>query len=100
MNLIIPIRLRAIRQKNGLTMLEVAQRIRKQAKAYQAYEEGRAEPSLDTFMKLKNLYGFRSIDDMLTGTDAKIKRSAVEEAYLKATAEKRRIVDFVLEVRQ
>lgn len=82
------------------TMLQVVEHIGKEAKAYQVYEQGRAESSLDMFMKLKGLYNFRSIDDLLFAKESKTKRSAVEAAYLKGSAEKRRIVDFVFEVRR
>lgn len=93
----ITVRLRELRKKHHFTMLQVANYIGKQQKAYQAYEEGRAEPSLASLIKLKEMYGFKSIDDLLSD-----KRpgpvSAIEKAYLKANLEKRRIVDFVLGV--
>lgn len=98
MNLDISARLRKVRSESQSTQQDIANALGIGLQRYQAYEQGRAEPSLETLMKLKDVYGFRTIDDLLTGKQYGGGFSKIEKAYMKAGAEKRRIVDFVLGV--
>lgn len=89
-------RLKHIRLKNQFTQKQIANGIEVKEKAYQAYEEGRSIPSIFTLLKLADFYGYTSLDVMLGVKDGESKFSEFTKAYYAAPADKRRIVDFVL----
>lgn len=53
------------REKHDLTQVDVSVDLDMNSPAYQAYEEGRAEPSLTTLKKLANLYNLPTIEDLI-----------------------------------
>jgi transcriptional regulator with XRE-family HTH domain len=92
----IPRRLRDLRKESGYSQLVVADAIGMKRPAYQAYEEGRAIPPLPAIMSLCSFYGFASIDEMLGITIGARNKNEVLDAYYHTDPEKRKIVDFIL----
>lgn len=48
--------LKELREKNKLTQKEVAEKVNISQRAYAFYETGDREPSIDTLIKIANLY--------------------------------------------
>lgn len=48
--------LKELREKNKLTQKEVAEKVNITQRAYAFYETGDREPSIDTLIKIANLY--------------------------------------------
>jgi transcriptional regulator with XRE-family HTH domain len=97
MQINIPQRLKSLRSEHRFKALYVAGAIGMKRGSYLAYEEGRATPPLEKLFSLSKLYGFRSIDELLgvsAGTGNEV--SEIANAYHCADAEKRKIVDFIL----
>ena len=57
--------LRNWRNKKNKSAKDIAEVIDKKLPTYQAYEEGRAEPSLMTLKRLSVYYGCKTIDDFI-----------------------------------
>ena len=90
-------RLRNVRLQHRFTQERIAENIGIKKSTYAAYEEGRAKPSLDTFLKLSEFYGFNSLDELLGIVKIKTgKTSPIDIAYNSTNEEKRKIVDFIL----
>ncbi len=87
-------RLRALRTQNHLTQQRVADSVGVRRPAYQAYEEGRAVPPLDTLLRLSELYGYTSINELLGHQSAPV--HPLMKKYLTLSLEKKKIVDFIL----
>jgi transcriptional regulator with XRE-family HTH domain len=88
-------RLKDLRKQYAFSQANVADGIGMKRSSYQAYEEGRATPSLETYIRLCALYGFNTID-VLMGISEPKKQNLLLEAYYRTDPEKRKIVDFVL----
>lgn len=58
-------KLAALRKQYNYTQRGVAEQIQLKEKTYQAYEEGRATPSIFTLIILQQLYFFVTVNDML-----------------------------------
>lgn len=101
MEINIPHRLKSVRESRQLTQAKVAAAIGMKTAAYGHYEAGRAEPSLPILLKLTTFYELNSIDQLL-GIEGEIgkardhSQSKVINAYHSADIEKRKIVDFIL----
>lgn len=65
-NLVIAGNLKIYRKRANLLQKEVAAIIDKKFWTYQAYEDARATASIETLLKLKELYKLNSIEDLLT----------------------------------
>jgi transcriptional regulator with XRE-family HTH domain len=89
-------RLRQLRTDRNYTQEKVAELIGIKRSRYGSYEDGRAEPSIQILRSLAILYGFRSIDKMLGLEDGGALRSKVLEHYYNLDLDKRKIVDFIL----
>lgn len=92
----IPQRLKDLRKDAGFSQLVVADAIGMKRAAYQAYEEARAIPPLETLVNLSILYGFKTINELLGISEPEKKQNKVLDAYYQADPEKRKIVDFIL----
>lgn len=57
-------RLRAFREKSGLTIYEVGEKIGKSGKTVSAWENGRGQPDADMLLTLCDLYKINSIADL------------------------------------
>jgi transcriptional regulator with XRE-family HTH domain len=89
--------LKKIRETRKLTQNTVANGICIKRGAYQAYEEGRAQPPLPVLFKLAEFYGLNSLDQLLGISPAPL--SAGDELYHLYQAAKpanKRIVDLAL----
>lgn len=97
MEINIPQRLKDLRAEHSYTQQNVADGIDIKKRTYQAYEEGRAMPPLDVFISMAAFYGYYSIDKLL-GIEGKLQEvnGVFMDAYHSADPEKRRIVDFIL----
>lgn len=95
MQINIPQRLKAIRESRKLTQAKVATAIGVKRGTYQTYEEGRATPGIPLLIKLSSFYGFYSLDQLL-GIEEEKQQQEVIKAYHSVEPEKRRIVDFIL----
>ncbi len=58
-------KLTMLRRDAGLSHEEVANALGKKCPAYSAHEEGRSVPSILEMYKLRQLYGYNSIDELL-----------------------------------
>lgn len=90
------------RYQAGLTQEELSELITCHYKTYQAYEEGRAQPSVETFIELCEVYHVETINDLIfynqrTQPGKPIsKKEKLHNAYLKAGIQNRKIIDFIL----
>lgn len=89
-------RLRDLRKENRFSQAQVAEFCGIKPKTYNHYETGRAIPSLSNLLKLTTLYGLSSLDELLGIKFTAKKLSILEGAYYSAPLDKRKIVDFVL----
>lgn len=66
-----------------------------------AYEEGRGTPSLFNLIKLAKGLGFTSFDDFLGKSiqQEDVKAKQIVQAYKDVPADKRAIVDFILNIK-
>jgi transcriptional regulator with XRE-family HTH domain len=56
-------KLRELRQKSGMTIYEVGEKIGKSGKTVSAWETGHGQPDAEVFVKLYYLYGAESMSD-------------------------------------
>ncbi len=96
MKIDIPQRLKDLRKESGFSQLTVANAIGMKRATYQAYEEARAIPPLPTIISLTYFYGFNTIEEMLGIKIGVRKENKVLDAYYHADPEKRKIIDFIL----
>lgn len=97
MQINIPQRLKTIRESRNLTQLKIANAIGMKRGTYQTYEEGRASPGIPVLIKLSTFYGFNSLDQLLGMEEGKEQEQPpLLAAYHSVDLEKRKIVDFIL----
>lgn len=96
MQINIPQRLKDLRKESGFSQLTVACAIGMKRASYQAYEEARATPPLEILLSLSILYGFETINELLGISEPEKKQDKMLNAYYHADPEKRKIVDFIL----
>lgn len=87
-------RLKEVRAKKRLTQASVADTIGISRTSYQSYEEGRAQPSIETLIALSSLYCFSSINELLG--HAKPSMHPLVEKYAVLGEAEKKIVDFIL----
>lgn len=94
----IPETLKYWRAKLQLSRVDVAKLLEMKNGTYAAYEEGRSEPSIETMIKLKKIFQCTTIEEMLFPFNHPILsyKDRIFENYRKASLEKRKIVDFIL----
>ena len=92
----IPQRLKDLRKEPGYSQQTVAEAIEIKRTAYQSYEDGRATPSVETLISLCILYGFKTINELLGISEPEKKQDKMLDAYYSSDPEKRKIVDFIL----
>jgi transcriptional regulator with XRE-family HTH domain len=96
MELNIPQRLKDLRSEHGYSQDQVAGYCGMTPGRYGHYENGRATPSIETLILLCEFYGFDTINDLLDMNEPKRKQVEMLEAYYRADPEKRKIIDFIL----
>lgn len=89
-------RLKFVREKAGFTQAEVSAGTGIHPRTYQAYEQNRARPSIETLLMLTLWFGYLSIDGLLGLPTEKDRQNKVVKAYLSASPEKRKIIDYIL----
>lgn len=89
-------RLKQVRETHGFTQAEVSAGNNIHPRSYQAYEQNRARPSIETLIHLSLWYGYHSIDALLGLPGEKQKSNKVIKAYMSTSPEKRKIVDYIL----
>lgn len=62
---LLAVRLYQLRKARGYTIKQVAQILGKKWQAYAAHEDKRSAPSTLEMIKLRELYGFESVDAMV-----------------------------------
>lgn len=93
--------LKYYRARLNKTQEEIASELRISTKAYQAYEEGRCEPPIRTLIKLKKVFGLKSIDQLINPdheNDTEKLRATLFRKYLEASEKNKKIVDLVLNI--
>jgi transcriptional regulator with XRE-family HTH domain len=93
--------LKYYRARLGKTQAEIAALIGIPAGTYQTYETGRAEPSLHILVKLRNIFGLHSVEELINRDHTKEKedlKSLLHQKYLGASEKSRMIVDLVLNI--
>lgn len=97
-NIAIPKTLKYWRAKLHLSQSDVANSLAMNKGTYAAYEEGRSEPSIETLLKLKRVFHCNTIEEMLFPFEEPMKsyKDKLFENYRKASIEKRKIIDFIL----
>ena len=88
--------LREHRKASQLTQQQVADALGITRSNYGSYEEGRAEPSIQRLIDLARFYNYPSFERFLELDEPLQKRPKIQDAYLRAPADKRKIVDFIL----
>lgn len=63
---------------------------------YQAYEEGRAVPPLSVLIQLKEMYGFKTIDDLITPGRLPESQDQLTAAYKMAPKRVKDAIDALL----
>jgi len=97
MEINIPQRLKDLRDTHKRTQEKVAAGIGVNRKTYQSYEEGRATPPIPVLIKISAFYGYYSLDVLLGMEGVKEQeQTGFVKAYHSADMEKRKIVDFIL----
>jgi len=95
----IPQRLKSIRESRKLTQEKIANGIGIKRSAYASYEEGRATPPIPLLIKLAFFYKLNSLDQLL-GISIEVEMAqesnSFNNAYHSIDPERRKIVDFVL----
>lgn len=66
---ILATKLKEYRNRAGLTIFEVGERIGKSGKTVSAWENGHGQPDAEMFVKLFHLYGMKSMSDFYDVTD-------------------------------
>jgi transcriptional regulator with XRE-family HTH domain len=95
----IPLRLKEIREARKLTQEQVAKGIGRKRGTYQSYEEKRAQPPLTVLIKLAELYGLYSIDQLLGIVPVEsTKGDELLHAYQAARPANQRIVELALNI--
>lgn len=72
--------LQSLRKKNGLTQLELAEKLSYSDKAVSKWEKGESLPPIEVFYKLSQLYGV-GIDNIVS--EEKIKPVFIENRYMR-----------------
>lgn len=90
-------RLKEVRQTFGHTQAVIAEAVGISPKLYHAYERNRARTPIEVLISLSEFYGYYSID-MLLGIKKEFKqeKSTVLTKYHGISAEKRKIIDYIL----
>jgi predicted transcriptional regulator len=90
--------LKKYRQDCKLSTADVAKLIPMKPGTYRKYEEGRSQPNIATLLRLKEIFGLGSVDELLTDTTGG-KKESIAEKYYTLPPDKRQIVDFVMELK-
>lgn len=85
----------AAREKNKLSVSEVAEKLGLKKNAYYAYEYGTCFPSLENLLKMAEVYGYTSLDDFLQLTKNGQKYD-ISVRYVNAPSNIKKIVDYIL----
>lgn len=97
-------RLKVLRESAGYSQAEVSECLGLSRGAYGHYETGAACPSLASLLQLARLYGFRSLDGLLgeqiTGEGYDEVHTDLESKYYSSSLDRRRIVDFILNLQK
>lgn len=90
-------RLKELRKSNRYKLREAAAGAGVDLKMYQHYEAGRARVPITVLLSLSEFYGYYSID-LLLGLKPGVtkEQTPLMKKYLALTAEKRKIVDYIL----
>jgi transcriptional regulator with XRE-family HTH domain len=89
-------RLIELRKTHNFSQVYVATFCGLTSGTYQHYEVGRAEPSVATLYKLAELYCFSGIDELINGSEKT--QPLLIDSYISLPLEKRKIVDFILQL--
>lgn len=93
-------RLKVLRKREEMTQEQVADAIGIPRSRYGSYEDGRAEPKLETLYLLTKYYRFKSLEAFLGIGDPKVPtKSDLLLSYQKAPKEIKAIVDFALKMK-
>lgn len=99
-NLNIAQRLKELRRQHGYTQKQVVTATGITRASYGAYEENRATPPLSFLLQLSKFYGLHSLDQLLGLTiENKKTKDELLTAYYMADPDKRKIVDFILNLK-
>lgn len=94
----ITIVLKKRRAESSFTQGEIAELADIGRSRYGSYEEGRAEPDISTLIKIANACGYNSLDGFLE-IDKTNGQAGWVMAYLRLSHTKRKIVDFILNIK-
>lgn len=75
---------------------EVANLIGIEPGTYGSYEEGRSFPPFQVLLQLRNLYGLRTVESFIEGTEPIDSVGTIYSRYARLSAEKKKIVDLLL----
>jgi len=95
MEINIPQRLKDLRKEHSFTAAKVSNGIGMKIGSYLAYEEGRAFPPIPTLINLCVFYG-KTFDELLGVVNKRNEQEKIVAAYYCSDTEKRKIVDFIL----
>lgn len=98
-NLDIPSILKQRRKEANKTQKEVADLIGKSTSVYGSYEEGRATPDIHLLIIIARVLGYNSLDVFLDNEVSYPCVSPIEKKYFQASNDKKKIVDFILNIK-
>lgn len=88
-------RLRALREKMGISQAELARRMGIVRPTYSNYEAGNREPDVDTIKRLSDFFDV-SIDYLL-GNEEKAKSAVNNPRYARLPKDKKKIIDDMID---
>lgn len=77
-------RLKMFRERAGMTIYEVGDRVGKSGKTVSAWEKGRGQPDADMLLTLCEVYGIRSISDLYGEDDQSVPLTPHERELIRA----------------
>lgn len=89
--------LRQWRLRENMTQNQVAKLLRVKRNTYQAWEAGRASPSISQIIQLCEIYRADSIDEFLC-VSRRQAVSELENRYRRLSRKEKSIVDFILQL--
>jgi transcriptional regulator with XRE-family HTH domain len=89
-------RFKELRILYNYTQHEVADGINIKRPTYQAYEEKRSIPPVPTLFSIASFYRFTSLDEFLGISPSTTKITPIEKAYYSLPLDRRKIIDFIL----
>jgi transcriptional regulator with XRE-family HTH domain len=93
--------LKGHRRRLGYSQSQMALLFEMARHRYASYEEDRARPGLEDLLIISRKLGYKSIDAFIGISESRAKPTSlpIEKAYITLPADKKKIVDFILQLK-